>query len=49
MPGFRESDYVEIVRLDQIEYVIGPLVDGADVENTEMKLALVGDFAALHA
>ena len=46
MQGFRESDDVKIVRQHQIQYVVGLLVDGTDVKNAEMKLALVGDCSA---
>ena len=42
MPGIRESDDAEILRLDQIQYVVGPLVDGADVENGKMELVMCG-------
>ena len=49
MPRLRGSDDVEIMRLDWIQYIVSPLVDGADVKNAEMELALVGDCVTLHA
>ena len=49
MLGFHDSDDMEIVRLDQIQYVISLFADGADVKNIEMELTFVGDCVALHA